>query len=136
MKKQTIILGSGIMLVVLVAGGYWYFQKSLGEQIGAEIAKRMMEPYALSTVDMQAWTGLTIGMTKEEVIALLGDPPAKNKEERNAEQNYTDEELDRLEFWTWNYTYGLFVPVPHPKAYVVYFDQAGRISGFRAPTSE
>jgi len=70
-------------------------------------------------------------MSREAVIALLGDAPAKR---RSSSKSGGEEEAVKVEYWEYNYASGVAAPGPHPKAYAVYFDPTGRVSGFRGPT--
>lgn len=90
------------MVIGLLAatGYYWYFQKSLGKLIGAQIADGLLQPHPVREVDPEAWRSLERGMTQLEVTALLGEAPAKSKMDPNLDTDYTEEELDRLEYWS------------------------------------
>jgi outer membrane protein assembly factor BamE (lipoprotein component of BamABCDE complex) len=71
-------------------------------------------------VDPIAWSQLKVGMSKAEVAALLGNSWAKTKTGVSSE------------WWEYNYQSGFDGP-PSSRAYVVYFDDIGRLVKWREP---
>jgi hypothetical protein len=138
-RKKRIITVVTVLLVGLVGVGSYvyymhYIQRHIGEQIGKAVAEQITGPHPVRNVDTQAWASLQVGMTQQRVIEILGDAPSKHKSEPS--QMGTTQDSDQLEFWEYNYSYGLFAPVPHPKAYVIYFDQDQKVTSFRGPADE
>ena len=135
-RKKGIVTAATVLLVALAGvGGYvYYMQRRVGEQIGKAVAEQIMGPHTVRNVDTQAWARLQVGMTQQRVIEILGDAPSKHK--REPSQKGTRQDSDQLEFWEYNHTYGLFAPVPHPGAYVIYFDQHENVISFRGPEDE
>jgi hypothetical protein len=131
-KKKIVITGILLAAMALGIGGYVYY-RIVARRVGEQIAEELMKPRALPGVDTQLWAQIKVGMTKEQVQTLLGDAPSKSKCEYPSGGKHPEEELSKTEFWEWGFTYGLLAPVPHEKAFVVYFDHDGRVSSFRAP---
>ena len=88
----------------------------------------LFEKGPTQNVDIEQWKRLKIGMTKMEVISLLGDSPSKHEfsvdsQERNENTN---------EYWEYGYKSSLLAG-PHPKAYVVFFNREGTVLRIRGP---
>jgi outer membrane protein assembly factor BamE (lipoprotein component of BamABCDE complex) len=64
-----------------------------------------------------------VGMTKDEVRGILGDPPHGGSE-------VWDEHRD---YWEYGHVSSVFAPVPDNYGHVVYFDKQGRVSSTKAP---
>ena len=83
---------------------------------------------AISPVTETQWRKVSVGMTKAEVITLLGpsqshwggDPITVN-----------GRVFPSGEFWEYNWTNGIPAFGPSPKTYVVYFDANGRVVRWR-----
>jgi len=127
MKKKTKwILGGVALLVVFVSlAGLIYVRFFFEFNFGEGPAKR---------VNLAGWAKLEKGMTRKQVIHLLGD--SHNKA---GASTFTigDDEFETSERWEYNWTVGipLFGEV-HPKAYVVYFDVDGKLATWREPIEE
>jgi len=90
------------------------------------------EPGPIKGVQPEAWAKLQVGMTKQEVIALLGESDCR----RGPGTREIDgkKEIMTPEFWQYTWTDGLNIfGGPSDKAHAVYFDSDGKVSGFRAP---
>ena len=135
-RKKRIVKIAIVLLVALdgVGGFVCYMQWRVGNQIGKAVAKQLLGPHALREVDTAAWARVQVGMAQQKVIQILGDAPSKCK--RDPSRESTKQNLARLEFWEYNYSYGLTSAVPHPRAYVIYFDQEGKVASLRGPTQE
>lgn len=88
------------------------------------------KPHAIKAVRPEAWAELRVGMTKKEVIKLLGDSPGKGGPNT---LEACGKKVTLPEFWEYNWTDGLAIFEPATKAYAVYFDAQGKVSKFRAP---
>lgn len=142
-RKIFIVIVSFLIICLLCCGAYYYYAcKRFGGQIGKEIAQAIMKPHPMREVNEEGWERLEIGMTKEQVIELLGESPFQNTKSRTNYNEYTkdyeyiEKGVYKLDYWEYNYSYGLLSPSHHPKAYVVYFDENGKVSGFREPIQE
>ena len=135
-SKKRIVTAIAVLLAGLlgISGFIYFMQRRIADQVGKAIAEQIFVPHATEKVNTQAWARLQVGMTQNRVIEILGDVPHKMSKS-DASQKDTKADLDRLEFWEYNYTYGMFGP-PHPKAYVIYFDQHERVTSFRGPADE
>ncbi|MBI4219741.1 MAG: hypothetical protein HY682_06315 [Chloroflexi bacterium] len=92
-------------------------------------------PGPIRSVSPGAWARLRVGMTKDEVVFLLGDAEVKSgpgKTEVAGRPALMTPEL-WPEFWEYNWTDGFPIFSPSDKAFVVYFDSQGRVSSFREP---
>jgi hypothetical protein len=124
-KRRVLIAVAVLAIGGLAAAGYIYYQADkVGREIGKQIAEEIIKPRPLPGVVAQRWAQLKVGMTKEEVQKLLGDPPSKS---------VVSNASSRSEFWEWGFTYGLLGPVAHEKAFAVYFDPDGKVSSFHSP---
>jgi hypothetical protein len=127
MKKKTKwILGSIFSAVVLIClAGFIYFQFFFTLDLD------LFEEGPTKQVNLEGWAKLKEGMTREQVIDLLGDSSTKW-----GPGTFTigDDEYATSERWEYNWTIGfsLFGGV-HPKAYVVYFDENGHLASWREP---
>jgi hypothetical protein len=124
MKRTTkkVVLWSGVSMIVLTATGFiyvWFF-----------IMPHLFEPGPIKAVKPTAWANMRVGMSKEEVIRVLGDSPSKGGP---TTEEVCGKKITIPEFWEYNWTDGLAVISPSDKAYAVYFGPDGRVSEFRAP---
>ncbi len=131
-KNKRIIIISSLVLLGIVVTVYLIELNAantrIGNLIAHEIMKQMTRPHALPSVNTQAWKRLRVGMTKEEVEKLLGEAPSKNR----SEPSDRGQKVRSVDYWEYGYTYG-FVPIAHPKAFVVYFNPNGKVASFRGP---
>jgi hypothetical protein len=89
------------------------------------------------------WSKLQTGMSKQEVINILGDPPSKSTPAckagmvESAALALADNDLfNDLHYEHWEYgKFGLFENIlfPSDAAYVVYFDSNEKVVSFREP---
>jgi len=89
------------------------------------------EPRPIMGVQPEAWAKLQVGMTKQDVIALLGESPCKGGPSTTEIDG--KKEITRPEFWAYTWSEGLDLFGPSDKAHAVYFDSDGKVSSFRAP---
>jgi outer membrane protein assembly factor BamE (lipoprotein component of BamABCDE complex) len=90
----------------------------------------LFKPRPIVSVKPEAWAQLRVGMSKEAVIHLLGNSPAKYGPS-TMEACY--QKINIPEFWQYNWTDAMNFGRPSDKAYVVYFDASNQVSRFRAP---
>jgi len=125
MKRPIkILLVTAMSLVVLLfVGGFIYFHFFF--------KLHLFEPGPIMGVQPEAWAKLQVGMTKQDVIALLGESPRKF----GPTTTETDgkKEITMPEFWAYTWSEGLDIFGPSDKAHAVYFDSDGKVSSFRAP---
>ena len=142
-KKRIVIIAIVLLVALAGVGGYvcymqWRVGNAIGQALGKAFAKEFIKqltgPLALREVDTAAWARVHVGMTQQKVIQILGDAPSKRKTDPS--QASTKQDLDRFEFWEYNYSYGFSASVPHPRAYVIYFDQDGKVASLGVPTQE
>ena len=93
------------------------------------------------------WSQLEVGMTKEKVVALLGEPPSRvapiepdPQSDRSLLENLAGAVIVKTLFdgWLERWHYGHFeffenLFRPSDKAYVVYFNGQGKVVKFRRP---
>ena len=90
--------------------------------------KGFFEAGPTNKIKTENWEKLKIGMTKKEVIDLLGDSPSKHI----ISVHSPEKSSNAFEFWEYEYRSSP-ISIPHPKAYVVYFNQKGLVSKLREP---
>ena len=90
----------------------------------------------------QNWHMIQAGMTRDQVRDLLGESPLKVGPMQPEQQSASDLVgavlvgwLLDLQYERWDYCQGEIENIlePSPKAYVVYFDQEGKVVKFRGP---
>lgn len=119
---KGLLLWSGASIFTLIALGVICISCFTGADL--------FKPRPIVSVEPEAWAKLNVGMSKEAVIQLLGNTPAKFGP-LTTEVCY--EKTIIPEFWQYNWTDGFTFGRPSDKAYVVYFDSSNRVSRFRAP---
>ena len=130
-KRFVVVAAALVAILAGSVGGYYYLCWDFRGEIAHSIATQVVRGGATTCVDTQAWTHLSIGMSREAVIALLGGAPSKRQ---SSSKSAGEDEAVKIEYWEYNYASGFGASAPHPKAYVVYFDRTGKVSGFRPPT--
>jgi hypothetical protein len=130
-KRLAIVAAAFVAISAGSVGGYYFLWWHIRQKIAHSIATQVVRGGATRCVDTQAWTQVSIGMSREAVIALLGDAPSKRQ---SSSKSAGEDEAVKIEYWEYNYASGLGASAPHPKAYVVCFDRTGKVSGFRPPT--
>ncbi len=132
-RAKRFVIVAAVLVTILAGsiGGIYYLRWNFSQEIAHRIAANIVSAHATRCVDTQAWTHLSIGMSREAVIALLGDAPSKRQ---SSSKSAGDDEAVMIEYWEYNYSSALGASAPHSKAYVVYFDRTSKVSGFRPPT--
>ena len=87
---------------------------------------------AIHAVTPEAWREMRTGMTKGEVIQLLGYSECV----MSGSSIVNGHETIRPEIWQYNWTDGSSSLTPSDKAFVVYFDQTGKVLAFRPPKGD
>ncbi len=125
MKRPIkIMLVTAMSLVVLLfVGGFIYFHFFF--------KLHLFEPGPIMGVQPEAWAKLQVGMTKQDVIALLGE--SQRKIGPTTTETDGKKEIVMPEFWAYTWSEGLDIFGPSDKAHAVYFDSDGKVSSFRAP---
>lgn len=77
-----------------------------------------------SNVNIENWRKIKIGMTKEQVIILIGNSPSQHSIPNN------NDSCASSVFWEYGYQSLLG---PHEKAYVVFFNSDGLVSALQEP---
>lgn len=124
MKRRTkllVFVPLGVFAALLL-GGYVYLRLFFNP----------FSPGPVKGVDPAAWTKLAPGMTKEQVVALLGDAPCKSGTITITSEDGT-EQFSPPEYWHYTWSNGIDFLGPPGQAHVVWFDGKGRVVSFRAP---
>ena len=111
------------VVVLLFVGGFIYFHYFFKLDL--------FKPGPIMSVQPEAWAKLQVGMTKQDVIALLGE--SQRRVSTGTTEIDGKKEITRPEFWAYTWTEGLDLFGPSDKAHAVYFDSDGKVSSFRAP---
>lgn len=125
--RATRWLAAVLLGVLIVAtGGFVYvrFFFRLNLNLG---------PRAISPIAEVQWRKLSVGMTKAQVSALLGASDVKVSASTLSSNGQSIPTMP--EFWEYNWTDGLPLFGPSAKAYAVYFDAEGRVSGWKQPNA-
>ena len=121
----TIVCSSLLVIIGVVFVFYQFFNPFSG----------LFDEGPIKKVNLAGWEKLEQGMTKQQVIELLGDSERKSGPSKvTFGEGEEKEEISIPERWEYNYTIGisLFGGV-HDKAYVVYFDKKGLLDYWREP---
>jgi len=136
-SRTRLLAGAAIVLLGGLAA-YVYRQYREAAQAGDVIAKAFVEgirhPHPAAAVNPDAWKQLHTGMTKQQVLALLGEAPRQMQGESS--KVGAPKIIEPWEFWEYGYVSAFGAPIPHDRAYAVYFDQDGRVSSFREPIDD
>lgn len=120
---KMVIVTAMSLVVLLFVGGFIYFHYFFKFDI--------FKPGPIKGVQPEAWAKLQVGMTKQDVIALLGESP--HKVGPGTTETDGKKEIVMSEFWAYTWSEGLDIFGPSDKAHAVYFDSDGKVSSFRAP---
>jgi len=121
------------VLVVLVVGPLCLLGIQYAHDTRGAITDALFEEHALPPVSTEAWAKLRVGMTKEEVQRILGEPGQRGQ----ISLTVNGKEHKGPEYWEygWHEAWTL-MGGPSDKAHVVHFDQTGQVESFRAPLEE
>lgn len=92
----------------------------------------LFESHSLGEVAPEAWSQLKVGMTKQEVVGLLGESLGKSGPTRLKERGLALVP----EHWEYGFGGGLSSFSPSPKSHVVYFGEDERVLSFRGPRED
>lgn len=126
-----------ILLSALVVAGYFYLKAVVSRNLSVAVSGAMSNafaPHALPSVSEQGWQQMSVGMTKAQVMALLGDSAAKHDPATTTVNGKTV--AISKEYWEYNWTDGVSLAAllaPSDKAYVVYCGSDGTVTSFRRP---
>ena len=120
--KKKLILGIISIVAILGFAVSAYVWKQY-----QNLAHTILEPGKIQTVNVDGWKMMKVGLTKGEVIKLLGDSASKRQIDVN-----DDGFSSTQQFWEYNYKSGVFQG-PDSRAYVVYFNSEGVVTSFREP---
>ena len=83
-------------------------------------------------VDPAAWARMGVGLTKEEVIELRGSSGHVTRKQTG---DFSGKKFEIEEYWEYHRHGSGFILFggPDDRAYVVYFDDEGKVSSFRSP---
>ena len=120
-------LAASVVLVLLAILAFFFLAKAFVDHTTDAI----FQEHALPPVSAEAWAEVRVGMTNEQVRGILGEPGGRGQFSLTVD----GKEYKGPEYWEYGWTEG-FTPLlggPSDKAYVVYFDQTGKVESFRAP---
>jgi len=126
-KPWRWVMGAAAVAIAGVSAGYVYRMKREADQVANLLAEGMLHGYVAKGVAAEAWSRIRVGMTKEQVQALLGEPP-------NKKTTSLEHVNDSQDWWEYGYVSSVLAPVPDNRSYVVYFSRSGSVVSFRAPT--
>ena len=128
-KIVLVIAIAAISVVVLLfVGQFIYFRYFFH----IDLPDDFFGPRPIPGVQPEAWAKLQVGMTKQEVIALLGEPPSRTGPGTTEADG--KKEPTSIEFWQYTWWDGLFSG-PSDKAHVLYFHPDGTLFLFRGPVT-
>ncbi len=85
--------------------------------------------HPIKAVKTEGWPKINVGMTKQQVAALLGEA----EEQGSLGISRGGKKEEPSEWWAYNWSGSLG---PSSRAYVVYFDSQGRVYSFSSPKLE
>ena len=89
-----------------------------------------LEPGPTNSINPFSWKKVKIGMSKDQVRDLLGDAPSQH--EISIGDIDKPQTKSMIEYWEYNYHSPPFGD-PHPRAYVIYFNEKGLVTKLREP---
>jgi hypothetical protein len=125
-RRATRWVAAAVLFALAISAGwiaYAYY----------EISHNLFAAGPLPAVNPASWSKLKVGMTQAQVAALLGRSRYQAGRATTTVKGITIQIVP--EYWEYNWTDGLEIFGPSAKAYVVYFDNAGRVSRWRSPVS-
>ncbi len=135
MRRPRVVLLSALAALTVSGAWYWYRwqQEGVAGAIAEGVLQQLQTPHKVAVVDDQAWQRLRIGMSKQEVVQLLGEAPRRvGPTSVVGGQPSAAETLP--EFWEYGFVAAFGTPVPDARSYVVLFASDGRVTAFRKPT--
>ena len=87
-------------------------------------------------IDPAAWNKMKVGMTRDEVKTLLGEPIGTCAAGAQYKDSDTGEAHIMPEWWEYQWGSGVAMSRPSEKGYVVFFGESGRVSSFRDPIEQ
>jgi len=133
--KRRVVWGL-LVCLLLVVGYFWCANNELRNQIGKKIVDGMLTR-EVQKVNLEAWRSLKVGLSRQEVIALLGDAPCKKRMAPDSKLPFTSEELKNWDVWQYDFCSPLISGIDGAasRAYVVMFNSDGKVSSFKEPES-
>jgi hypothetical protein len=122
-KLKWLLFALVALIVVAALGGFIYFKYFFTLDLFKE--------GPTTEVNLAGWQKLEKGMTKPQVVNLLGDSSVKYGPGTYTLGGATN---TTPETWEYNWTVGFsWLGEVHPKAYVVYFGDDGKLALWREP---
>lgn len=107
-------------------------KNDLGDQLSAAFADALMKGGPAPKPDPKAWQRIRVGLSREEVLAILGQPATKMKQNPPADAAVPPSAL--LEWWEYGYSSPIGTDAVDPRAYALFFDESGRVKSFQEPS--
>lgn len=85
-----------------------------------------------SKPDPKAWQRIHIGLSREEVMAILGQPATKTKS--NSPDGTGTRSNSSHEWWEYGYSSPIGTGAVDPRAYALFFDGTGHVTSFQEPS--
>jgi hypothetical protein len=135
-QARMILVASIILVVGLAAYGYRLYRNAAqaNEAIGRAVAEIVRHPREAAAVSGDAWRQVRTGMSKAEVVALLGDAPGQARYEPAGAAG--PEPAQPSERWEYGWVSAFGAPIPDSRAYVVWFGPDAKVSSLRGPTQD
>ena len=82
--------------------------------------------------DPKAWQRIRVGLSREEVLAILGQPAIKTKP--NSPATAAPGSNSSHEWWEYGYSSPVGAGAVDPRAYALFFDDTGHVTSFQEPS--
>jgi len=100
----------------------------LGDQISAAFADALMKGGPAPKPGLRAWQQIRVGLSREEVLAILGEPATKMK------PNSPADAATNAEWWEYGYSSPVTNMTVDARAYAIFFDGSGHVTSFQEPS--
>ena len=110
---------------------------TIGDRVGRvffptpeeQLTEALLKPHPIRSVDAAAWSKLTLGMTKDEVVSIIGESSDISRR--------TTPDGSETETWQYGWSDGMLPELlkePSPRAYLVTFDSEERVASLTEPS--
>lgn len=106
--------------------------KDLGDVVAEAFRDALMKGGPAPKPDPEAWQRIRVGLSREVVLAILGQPATKMKP--NPPASAETRSNFSHEWWEYGYSSPIGTSAVDPRAYAIFFDHTDRVTSFQVPS--